>query len=199
MLKFNSSKQLGLLVFVLIFTLFFLSGSLSRQRVYAEENQMEVKSSTPEAKIEYDLAYPGILSDNPLYKLKVLRDKISIFLLNDPYKRSDFYLLQADKGILATAMLVDKNKIDLSGKTALKAENNMTLLTFELHRFSQKPNVEFFNKLKTASLKHQEILNSLIKRVPQDQQKTLKTVLYFSKINLKTIEKFQNKKYYNKQ
>lgn len=200
MLKFNSSKQLGLLVLVLLCTLFLLTGFLNKQRAYAEkENQMEVKSSSPEAKIEYDLAFPGILPDHPVYKLKVLRDKISVFLINDPKKRIDFYLLQADKGILATAMLVDKNKIDLAGKTALKAEHNMTIITFELKKFSQKPNDEIFKKLVTASKKHQEILNSIIKRVSADNKKTFITVANFSKTNLHTIEKLRNKKYYNKQ
>ncbi len=119
-------------------------------------------------------------------------------LISDPSKRSQFYLLQADKGILAAAILVDKNKVDLANETALKAENNITLLANELYRFPQKPNAEFFNKLTNASLKHQEVLNSLITRLPEDKQKTLKTVLYFSKNNLQTIQRFQSKKYYSK-
>lgn len=186
------SKKLFLVLFAGIL-MFSLVGS----NTLAQENPTQ-ETSTKSAIIEYDLAFPGILPDNPIYKLKVLRDKLSIMFISDPYKRTQFYLLQADKGILATAMLIDKNKIALANETALKAENNITLLSNELYRFTQKPEPAFFDKLRTASLKHQEILSSLIERLPENERKTLKDVLYFSKSNLRTIEKFQNKKYYNR-
>lgn len=175
--------NLFILAFV-VFSLFFVNPAVAQQK---------------DSKIDYDLAFPGILPDNPLYKLKVLRDKISIVLIADTYKRIDFYLLQADKGILATAMLIDKNKVALAQQTALKAEHNMTLVTYELKKLSEKPKNELFEKLKTASKKHQEVLNTLIGRVPSQSQKTFITVANFSKTNLQTIEKLQNKKYYNKQ
>lgn len=139
--------------------------------------------------IKYDLAYPGILPGSPLYKLKVLRDKISLGLINDPRKKIDYLLLQTDKGILATAILVDKGEIDLAQQTALKAENNYTLISQELFHFISQPNQTFFNKLKTASLKHQEVLQSIIKRVPQSKQEIFKEVIDFSQRNYKQIEK----------
>lgn len=165
----------------------------------AEEKTAGEKKTESQTIVKYDLAYPGILPDHALYKLKVLRDKISIMLINNPYKKIEFYLLQADKGIQATAMLIDKNKITLAEQTALKAEHNMTLLTYELKRVSEKPSNELFERLKTASKKHQEVLNTFIERVPSDNQKTFITVINFSKTNLQTIEKLQNKKYYNQQ
>lgn len=147
-------------------------------------------------KVQYDLAYPGVLPDHPLYKLKVLRDKISILLINDTNKRIDFYLLQADKGIHATAMIVDKKKIELAKETLFKAEHNVTLLTYEFGKFQYKPNSDFFNKLETASLKHQEVIKLLIERVPEKERKSFETVLAFSKTNLNTIMKFKNKKFF---
>lgn len=175
------------------FILFFLFNS---NILHAQE----ASTSAITAKyIDYNLAFPGILPDHPLYKLKVLRDKISVFLINDPKKRIDFYLLQTDKGMLATAMLIDKNKFKLAEETALKAEHNMTLLTYEIKRVSKRPGDEVFEKLKTASLKHQEVLASLANRVPSENQETLIRVLNFSKTNLQTIEKLQSKRYYTQQ
>jgi hypothetical protein len=145
------------------------------------------------ARIQYDLAYPGILPDNPLYKLKLLRDKITSFLITDPKKRVEFYILQADKGILAAAMLIDKRNIALAEQTALKAEHNMTLLNNDFPRMPKKPDNELFTKLKTASLKHQEVLSSLIERVPADKRKTFEQVVEFSIRNSKMVEKFQKR------
>jgi hypothetical protein len=157
----------------------------------------EQRSSRESAVTKYNLAYPGILSDNPIYKLKVLRDKIIEFLISDPNKKVEFYLLQADKGISATAVLVDKNKIQLAEETALKAENNMTLITYELKKLKQEPNSELVGKLKIASLKHQEVLDSLISHLSKDKQSTLIKVLNFSKTNLQTIKNFEVNKLNN--
>lgn len=178
------SVYLILLAVVLIFN----------ARLYAQELTPTLTPSTQATQspiIKYDLAYPGILPDHPLYKIKVLRDKILIVFINDPQKRIDFYLLKTDKGILATAMLVDKNKIKLAEETALKAENNYTLLTNELYNLPKKPDSRFFKKLKDASLKHQEVLNSLLKRVPQNKRKVFEIVLDFSKRNWQTVEEYQ--------
>lgn len=154
----------------------------------SQENQ----TSSPSAIIKYNLAYPGILPDNSLYKLKVLRNKIIALVISDPRKRIDFYLLSTDKGILASAILVDKGKIDLAIRTALKAEHNYTLIGQEVYRIEQRPDDSFFKKLQTASLKHQEVLLSLAKRVPNDQAKTFLTIVDFSKRNWKTIEEYKS-------
>lgn len=140
--------------------------------------------------IEYNLAFPGILPDNPLYNLKLLRDKLIEKMLKNPRKRVDFYLAQADKGILSTAMLVDKNEFGLSQTTLLKAENNMTLITNDLLMFDFKRTPELLPKLQRASLKHQEVLSTLLPRVPADSQKIFETVLEFSKRNQQTIEHY---------
>ena len=177
-----------LFLFLLLAVFVFASGKAA----FAQTQD----TASSAAYIKYDLAYPGILPDNPLYKLKVLRERITEFLISNPRDKADYYLLQADKGILATAILIDKKKIDLAGTTALKAENNMTLLTYELYKLTQKPDSNFINKLKTASFKHQEVLKTIISRVAQDKQKSFIDVLNFSKTNLQTIQKFEMKKFY---
>ena len=152
-------------------------------------------TGTSFAQVKYDLAYPGILPNHPLYKVKVLRDRITAVLINDPIKKTEFYLLQADKGIHAAAMLVDKNEVELAKETALKAENNMTLLTFGLKKLRQRPDQSLFDKLKLASLKHQEVLSSKEKKVGKDDKKTFQQVINFSKTNLSTIEMLEKKIY----
>lgn len=179
--------------FLFLVTIFFSNKTLAQEPTSElTPTQTATKEAAP-VYTKYDLAYPGMLPDNPLYKIKVLRDKISLNFMSDPYKKIDFYLLQTDKGMLATAMLIDKNKIDLAEKTSLKAEHNYTLLVNEFKETPNKPNAQVFKKLKTASFKHQEILTSIIKRLPSDKQKTFKIVLDFSKRNLQTLEKMEKK------
>ncbi len=172
------------------------------QKAYGQEMMLDeptttppvlVVTATPSAIVKYDLAYPGMLPDSPFYRVKVLRDKISASLISNPKKKIEFFLLQADKGILASAMLVDKKNFELAKQTALKAENNMTLLTQELWKLPKRLDLNQYNKLKEASLKHQEVLESLAKRVGAKNEKTFQTVSDFSKRNWQTIEQFQTK------
>ncbi len=177
----------------LVFALSFFFGFAFIFNLIPAHAQEITSTPTPTpAFVRYDLAYPGILPDNPLYKIKVLRDKIIASSILNPLKKIDFYVLQADKGILATAMLIDKNKIDLAAETALKAENNMTLITPQLYMLPKKPNKNFFKRLEAASLKHQEVLKSIIKRVPEDKKKVFENVIDFSKRNLESIAEYQN-------
>ncbi len=141
--------------------------------------------------VQYNLPFPGILPGHRMYKFKVLRDKIIEALLIDPKQKIGFYLKQTDKGILATAMLVDQGKFVLVKDTALKAENNYTLLTHELYELNGNPGPEFFNTLALASAKHQEVLASLLPRVPVDVRPTLETVIGFSLRNLISVQEFE--------
>lgn len=189
-------KKIFFLIFFIIFTILAFSSSPTKIHAQTESispaPEIQSNQATPSTYVKYDLAYPGMLPDNRLYKLKILRDKISEALIKDPKKKIDFYLLQTDKGILSAAILVDKNEIALASETALKAEHNYTLLTQELYRLDTKQNKAFFDRLKQASLKHQEVLVSLIKRLPKDKQKTFAEVLSFSKRNLESVKEYQN-------
>ena len=149
---------------------------------------------TPVQYISYDLPFPGILPDHSFYKLKVLRDKIQLQLIADPEEKIEFYLRLADKGILAAAMLIDKHNVSLAQTTALKAEHNMTLLIDQLRILERFPSSDLIEKLKTASLKHQEVLSSLLPRVSENERTTFETVIGFSKRNLQSIENYLNER-----
>lgn len=181
-----------LVLFLLIFFLAYSPSQTFAQELKETMAPIAPPQSTQSATIEYNLPFPGILPDHPFYKIKVLRDKISAALISDPLKKIEFLLLQTDKGILATAMLIDKGKVDLAEQTALKAEHNYTLITQGLYRLPIMLQEAFFKKLKTASQKHQEVLASLVKRVDKDRQKTFLTVIDFSKRNWNTIEEYKN-------
>lgn len=169
---------------LLVILLLIIVGAFSAKFSFAQV------PATTSAKVQYDLAYPGILPDSPFYKLKVLRDRIEEALISDPKQKIQFYLLQTDKGILATAILIDKHEIALAKETALKAENNYSLITGQLSNLDRTSDLSILNKLETAALKHQEVLISIINRVPKKDQETFRTVLEFSKKNLQKVEEF---------
>ncbi len=72
---------------------------------------------------EYQLPYPGLLPDSPLYFVKVFRDRLIDFMVSDPLKKAELDLLQADKRLVAADMLFSKGKQDLGESTLSKGEN----------------------------------------------------------------------------
>jgi hypothetical protein len=172
---------------ILFSLLFILLFSISSPLKAANE---DIIVTNPETTINYDLAFPGILPDHPLYVIKKIRNKILVSFIQNPTKKINYYLKETDKGILATAMLVDKNKYELAAQTALRAEHNYTLLIEEVKKLQDQPDQELIDRLHTASLKHQEVLQSLYIRVPQQTQEVLNTVDSFSVRNWQTIEEY---------
>lgn len=174
--------QFVVILFILIVTIFFV-GNANAQEVTPEP------TPTP-TMVQYNLAFPGILPDNFLYKLKIFRDRIQLATTSDPKTRINLLLRFADKGILASAMLVDKHSWKLAKETALKGEHNMTLLTQEIYNLEEPTDQNFIKKLQTASQKHQEVLAKLIERAPEADKIVFGQVIDFSKRNQAEIEKF---------
>lgn len=145
-----------------------------------ETEKQETKEASAPA---YMLPYPGILPDNPLYKIKVLRDKIWIAITQDPVKKARLYLLFADKKIAMAKALAQKNKFTLARDSALKGENEFTLLTFFYKNNSIKPDDSFLTTLHRASQKHREVLKEIQTLVPQEEKDIYTTIEGFSKRN----------------
>lgn len=108
---------------VLIGILFFLHvGQLARaQEIEISPSQLPI----PTLPIAYILPYPGLMPGHFLYPLKVVRDKVSGFLISNPLKKADFNLLQADKKVEMSFMLINRNKedVDTAAQIFSKAEN----------------------------------------------------------------------------
>ncbi len=147
------------------------------------------ETSTVSANVRYDLAYPGMLPDSPFYKIKVLRDKIILTLKRDPIKKVEYHLLLTDKRIHMAKMLAEKNEVELAKETALKGENEYTLLVNTLKDARKKPSKELFEKLEKASMKHQEVLNEIASKTDGENKKIFQIVIGFSKTNLEELKK----------
>lgn len=153
----------------------FLASSLfiflfSFNTSFAKDLTQEVAASDSAQKTNYELPYPGLLPDSPLYFLRIMRDKTISFLISDPLKKAEFNLLQADKRLNAGIFLFNKNKILLVLSTISKAENYFGE-ALEKTKEARKEGMDITNitrKLMDSSKKHQEILDSLEKRSPQN-------------------------------
>ena len=185
---FSSTVMIMKRALVWIIPVLLLSVFITNVKAQEPTSDTTVSASGTAEFINYDLAFPGILPDHPLYKLKVLRDKIAVMFILDPQEKIKFYLLQTDKGILAAAMLVEKGKIDLAAQTALKAEHNFTMISQVVGFQRRQISDALIEQLEIAALKHQEVLLFMAQRVPEDKKTTFLTVVDFSKRNMQSIK-----------
>ena len=108
---------------ILSIVTFFISIYILLATAYAQEikttvtpvdsaGTVAVTSPTP---VDYQLPYPGMLPNNPLYLLKVFRDNLTAFFLSKPIDKANFDLMQSDKNVQASYLLITQQQ----GKTLL--------------------------------------------------------------------------------
>jgi hypothetical protein len=150
-------------------------------------------TATPEAKpkVVYYLPYPGILPDNPLYKLKAARDKVSLVFTFNEEKKAHKELLFADKRINAAVFLVEGGKANLGVTTATKAEKYLEQAVSRATKMNKggQDVKSLMMELQKAAAKHIEIVEGLISGgVSSDEKKSLETSLATTKMLLERLE-----------
>lgn len=127
-------------------------------------------------RLEYELPYPGILPDHPLYKLKVLRDRIVIFFTKDPRKRVQLYVLLADKRLAMGEKLVERQREQLAAETISKGEKYLLGAVEILRKMSDRgdyPDVGLVNAVDMSVAKHREVINRLHDTVVGDAKSSM--------------------------
>jgi hypothetical protein len=186
-------------IFVAFFAAFLVLLPIT---VFAQDAMLE-KSATKSAeekmeKVEYQLPYPGILPDNPLYFMKMLRDRITSFLISDPKKKAEFHLLSADKRLNAGVYLLDSKdlddkKIELAISTISKAENYFSESIQKVNE-ARSQGVEALDmqtRLKNALAKHTEVVMSLENKISKNYPKDFSILQKRLSDFQKEIDKFE--------
>lgn len=157
-------KNIGRYVLLILFVVFvpFVT--------YFVLGATETLVKTPQEKVIYNLPYPGLLPDNPLYFTKIVRDRITDFLTRDNLKKAELYLLYSDKRSSMSIVLASKGKSQLAIDTFINGEKYFqkipTLLISAKKQGTQAPS-SFVETLKLSNAKHKELIGELIKILPQ--------------------------------
>lgn len=128
-----------------------------------EEMLPPLPTPTPEQKVSYNLPYPGLLQDSPLYPLKGLRDRIVLFFISDSVKKAQYYLFLSDKRLAAGKILTENGKEKLGTETIQKGENYFGLALKEAIKAQKngKETESVLARLSLAQLKHAEVIREL--------------------------------------
>ena len=110
--------------------------------------------------VDYQLTWPGILPGHILYPVKMLRDKVWLFLAYNPLKKAELYLKLADKRLWSADLLYDKGKSELAIETATKAEKYLERAIDQerVAREAGEDTGSFLERIELASQKHEQVL-----------------------------------------
>ncbi|MBI3577350.1 hypothetical protein HY086_04910 [Candidatus Gottesmanbacteria bacterium] len=104
----------------------------------------------------------------------IARDKIIEFLIADPVRKAEFYILQSDKRLGMTSMLLEKGNTTLAETTLSKGETYMekTISTLVNYKASGKEIPGYLlDRLTRSIAKHIEVLTDLFAKAT-DPMKT---------------------------
>lgn len=158
--------------FLVLFTSILRSSAV--KYAFSQESTPMPASSLGEIEsmsIDYYLPYPGgVLQDHPLWPLKAARDKLWLFLTTDPTKKAELYLLLADKRLASADLLLTKEKSELAVSSLTKAEKYLEVALKEEEKAGKSgiATGELLDRLAKASLKHRQVLETMLLKVPED-------------------------------
>ena len=143
-------------------------------------------------KIEYNLPYPGILPDHPLFFLKNIRDKVLELTTRDSLKKAELYLLLADKRV-GMAMNLAKGGKEKNASLAFSEAEGFFAKIPQLIEISKKQGVsassDFIQRLRLSNAKHKEIGTSLLKDLSQELNSEISKSLDVNQQIKKKLEK----------
>lgn len=172
----------------LVFGLSVLFTSIFRtaspQYAFSQAGVMGTVTESRLLEVDYYLPYPGLLPDHFLWPVKALRDRLWLFVLRDPAKKAEVLLLFADKRVGMARELIKGGKPELGASILTKGEKYLEAAFLEAEK-AQGKGIEmgqFFERLATSSLKHQEVIESLMPTVPEDGRPVINQTLDYPKM-----------------
>ncbi len=138
--------------------------------------------------INYQMPFEGrVLPDSPLWVLKAARDRIWYFITSSPLKRAELALLFSDKRLVSAQTLLENKKPDIAISTLAKGEKYLEIAVAQeaIARTQGYDTSEFLARLAVASLKHRQIIESLIPLAPDDAKPIVIKIEDYSKNSYK--------------
>lgn len=186
------NKKIGIIIYFLSFLIIvpFLFYVINVSTIIPATSQ---SISLSQGKVVYDLPYPGILPDNPLYFIKMVRDRLVDVATRDNTKKAELYLLYSDKRFASAINLIAKGKSSLAISSLSKGEkyfSKIPALLTQAKKQGVSPNQNLLYRLKLSNDKHKEIIEDTTKQAPQGAEDQFRTILEMNKKIKEELNKF---------
>jgi hypothetical protein len=159
--------------------------------IEATQASETIEESEEKEEVEYSLTWPGILPDHFLYPVKMVRDRIWLFLTTDVVKKAELLLKLADKRIWSAQMLIEAGKDDLGASTATKAEKYLERAVAQAKLAKEKGRdvTGLLDNLAGATQKHEEVLLAVRKKVSDSSRGMIDAALEYPRRGFEEVKK----------
>lgn len=141
-------------------------------------------SSSDEINIDYELPYPGRVGPtNVLWPLKVMRDKLWLWMNTNDLKKAEIALLFSDKRLSSALDLMNKGDTDNGVLVMGKGEVylNEALSYARKARDQGMDVIPFVQVLGKSTLKHRGVMEEMLVVVPEDAKPVVAKMVDVSK------------------
>lgn len=147
--------------------------------------------------IDYQMPYEGrVLPDSPLWVLKAARDRLWYLITSSPLRKAELALLFSDKRLMSAKILLENKKPDIAISTLTKGEKYLEVAVAQesIARSQGYDTSTFLTRLAVASLKHRQVVESLMPLVPEDGKPLVIKMEDYSKNSYKAAKDVLNSK-----
>lgn len=149
------------------------------------------------SEIDYQMPYEGkVLPDSPLWVLKAARDRVWFLITSSPSRKAELALLFSDKRLMSAKILLENKKPDIAISTLTKGEKYLEVAVAQesIARSQGYDTSTFLTRLAVASLKHRQVIESLMPLVPEDGKPLVIKMEDYSKNSYKAAKDVLNSK-----
>lgn len=147
-----------------------------------------------EEEVVYQLPYPGLLPDHPLYFVKNIRDQVLLFTTRDNEKKAQLILQLSDKRMAAALALAEKGRERHAKDELMKAQDQflrIPLLLKDIKDQGGSYSNDLTMRLYQSNKKHREVITEVMKKTTEGEIDTLDRLLKKNdevKINLDSLQ-----------
>lgn len=164
-----SQKLVSLPLLFVAFLILFVSIYRTASVKYVFSQAPSPTPSNFIVKIDYLLPRVPMTPENPLWPAQAVIDRLHSSMVVTDLNRANLYLEDADNRLVAGQAMYEKGKVEESFVVFQKAEGYLRQ-SYEMAALSQNPEEKeiFLHRLAMASLKHREILETILTTCPED-------------------------------
>ncbi|MCA9371851.1 hypothetical protein KC726_03040 [Candidatus Woesebacteria bacterium] len=175
-------------IVVFFLTFFLLLISVPSTYMISQSQNIQIEPKT----VVYNLPYPGILPDHPLYFLKSIRDDLLLVTTRDPNKKAQLLLHLSDKQIATSKALLEKGKEEKALGSLDKSQDlfkDIFSIIKTAKAQGQDVPSEFKETLLQSNTKHKEVVSEILEEVSEANIPTIQRILETNQTILNEIEK----------
>ncbi len=163
--------SLFFLGFIILLISIFRTASVKYDFAELPLTQGESVLGSSDINIDYTLPYPGkVLPDSFFWSLKAIRDKLWLFITTNATRKIELKILFADKRLVSSKILFEKDKAGLGYSVLTKGEKYLEDAKKDELKMRQKgvETSELLQRLALSSLKHIEVMDEIVEIAPDE-------------------------------